>query len=99
MTATDHLTPALWERATRHLIRKALAELSHERLLHPVLDDGHYTVPSDDGTVTYRFRAEHLALDHWHIDPASVTRLSTVKDSGTPLPLDALAFFTELRTT
>jgi siderophore synthetase component len=35
-TATiAHLTPAHWERATRHLLCKALAEFAHERLLRP----------------------------------------------------------------
>jgi siderophore synthetase component len=130
-TATAHLTPALWERATRHLIRKALAEFAHERLLHPAGQGPHYAVRSDDGGTEYRFRADRLALDHWHIDPASITRhrvtspgrpdgtdstdstespdrLTSTGRTGSPdadhhpsgrLPLDALAFFTELRTT
>ena len=112
-TATAHLTPALWARATRHLIRKALAEFSHERLLHPAGDGPHYTVRSDDGRTEYRFRADRLALDHWHIDPASITRHRAEDDDGgdpgeghsqhqhrsRQLPLDALAFFTELRAT
>lgn len=74
--ATAHLTPDRWARATRHLIRKALAEFSHERLLHPVRAPGTsaYTVSGDSGTTTYRFTATRLALDHWHIDPASITR-------------------------
>ena len=32
-TGTDHLTPERWAAANRHLIRKALAEFSHERIL------------------------------------------------------------------
>ncbi|TQJ39440.1 siderophore synthetase component [Arthrobacter sp. SLBN-112] len=31
----SHLTPDRWEAATRHLLRKALAEFSHERILIP----------------------------------------------------------------
>jgi siderophore synthetase component len=96
-TATAHLTPSLWKQATRHLIRKALAEFAHERLLHPVQDGPHHTVRSDDGATAYRFTATRLTLDHWHIDPASITRHRTA--DGAELPLDALAFFTELRTT
>ncbi|WP_052850073.1 IucA/IucC family protein [Streptomyces avicenniae] len=102
MTSTDvtaHLTPALWARAERHLIRKALAEFSHERLLTPRQDptDGRYSVTTDDDTVTYRFTATRHALDHWHIDAEGITRERTA--DGAPLPLDALAFFTELRAT
>lgn len=132
---TSHLTPALWARATRHLLRKALAEFAHEKLLAPVPDpastdganpaptsvpapastDGadpatadraeHYVVRTDDGRTSYRFRAERLALDHWHIDASSLTRTreSDPPAEGGPrtsedLPLDALAFFTEFRT-
>lgn len=102
MTAAGHLTPALWERATRRLIRKALAEFAHERLLTPQpygQDAGRYLVRSDDGATTYRFAARRLALDHWQIDPASITRHRSAPDGerDAELPLDALDFFTELR--
>ncbi|RKN43708.1 IucA/IucC family protein [Streptomyces hoynatensis] len=93
-----HLTPELWERANRHLIRKALAEFSHERLLRPEPGtDGRYAVRSDDGTVTYLFPARLLSLDHWLIDEEGITRQRTA--DGTPLPLDALDLVIELRTT
>jgi siderophore synthetase component len=137
--ATAHLTPERWERATRHLLRKALAEFAHERLIIPVLLDTapgapggprRYAVTSDDGRTVYRFTAELLVLDHWHIDAGSLTRhrrddgaepapgagahADTDADSNTgtrtrararartqetELPLDVLAFLTELRTT
>ncbi|MFK4269275.1 IucA/IucC family protein [Streptomyces milbemycinicus] len=96
--AVAHLTPALWERAGRLLVRKALAEFSHERLLAPEpLPDtpGHYAVTSDDGSVTYRFAARLLALDHWMVEAESITRHDT--RNGSELPLDALDFFLELR--
>ncbi|WP_194896191.1 IucA/IucC family protein [Catenulispora pinisilvae] len=40
--AVRHLTPDTWDRANRHLVRKAIAEFSHERLLtpQPVADTG-----------------------------------------------------------
>ncbi|WP_306416152.1 GNAT family N-acetyltransferase [Micromonospora okii] len=93
--AVGHLTPENWARANRLLVRKALAEFSHERLLTPapVGGSGEYEVTSDDGTVTYRFAARRLALDHWRIDPDSITR----RRDGVELPLDALELCVELR--
>ncbi|MEU9300312.1 IucA/IucC family siderophore biosynthesis protein [Streptomyces sp. NPDC048269] len=92
--AVSHLTPELWARANRALVRKALAEFSHERLLTPkALDSGFYSVLSDDSTVEYRFRAVRHALDHWSVDEASITR----HQDGAELPLDALDFHIELQ--
>ncbi|MFD5322044.1 IucA/IucC family protein [Streptomyces sp. NPDC127098] len=92
--AVAHLTPELWQRANRLLIRKALAEFSHERLLTPEpRPDGRHTVLADDGTTAYHFAARRLALDHWLVEGDSVTR----ERDGVPLPLDALDFFLDLR--
>ncbi|MEU3755945.1 IucA/IucC family siderophore biosynthesis protein [Streptomyces olivoreticuli] len=94
--AVSHLTPGHWAAANRQLIRKALAEFAHERLLAPEpTAPGHYAVRSDDGTREYRFAARLLALDHWQIDTASITR----HRDGDELPLDALDFLIELRGT
>ncbi|MEV6548194.1 IucA/IucC family siderophore biosynthesis protein [Streptomyces sp. NPDC051597] len=94
--AVPHLTPGLWARANRLLIRKALAEFAHERLLEPrPLGEDRYGVLSDDGTVEYRFTAALYALDHWQVDPESISR----HGAGGQLPLDALDFFIELRAT
>ncbi|MGW0931188.1 IucA/IucC family protein [Streptomyces sp. NPDC002644] len=91
-----HLRPELWAAANRALVRKALAEFAHERLLTPEpVGDGHYTVRSDDGATEYRFAARTMALDHWQIDAGSLTR----HRSGTEAPLDALELVLELRTT
>ncbi|WKK24522.1 IucA/IucC family siderophore biosynthesis protein [Streptomyces olivoreticuli] len=94
--AVSHLTPGHWAAANRQLIRKALAEFAHERLLAPEpTTPGHYAVRSDDGTREYRFAARLLALDHWQIDAASITR----HRDGDELPLDAIDFLIELRDT
>ncbi|MEU2872029.1 IucA/IucC family siderophore biosynthesis protein [Streptomyces olivoreticuli] len=94
--AVSHLTPRHWAAANRQLIRKALAEFAHERLLAPEpTAPGYYAVRSDDGTREYRFAARLLALDHWQIDAASITR----HRDGDELPLDALDFLIELRGT
>ncbi|MGW1258321.1 IucA/IucC family protein [Streptomyces sp. NPDC002513] len=93
--AVAHLSPEHWEQANRLLLRKALAEFAHERLITPEPgDDGHYVVHGDDRLTRYRFRATLRALDHWQIDPESITR----HRNGAELPLAALDFFIEFRT-
>ncbi|GIJ69347.1 IucA/IucC family protein [Virgisporangium ochraceum] len=89
----NHLDPSFWAVANRLLVRKALAEFTHERLLTPVRVAGLYTVDSDDGSVRYRFGATRLALDHWDVDADSITRTR----DGADLPVDALDFFLDLR--
>ncbi|WP_410817513.1 IucA/IucC family protein [Micromonospora sp. 050-3] len=95
-----HLTPQRWARANRLLVRKALAEFTHERLLSPESVSGPddrqwYEIRSDDGTVTYRFAARVLALAHWQIDADSITR----HRDGTSLAPDAVDLIVELRDT
>ncbi|MFE4824547.1 IucA/IucC family protein [Streptomyces sp. NPDC056704] len=93
--AVAHLSPERWERANRLLVRKALAEFAHERLVTPEPDgDGGYVVRSDDGLTRYRFTATRRSLDHWQVDPESITR----HRDGAELPLAALDFFIELKT-
>lgn len=97
MTLSDavaHLSPHRWARANRLLIRKALAEFAHERLITPQTDGGGaYVVHSDDGLTRYTFTAVLRALDHWQVDADSITR----HRDGTEVPLDALDFFIELQ--
>ncbi|MEV4664116.1 IucA/IucC family siderophore biosynthesis protein [Micromonospora echinofusca] len=106
LASVAHLTPANWAHANRLLVRKALAEFAHERLLapEPVPADEpapagaaagarRYQVRGDDGEVVYRFTASLLALDHWRIDADSITR----HRGDTELPLDALEFCLDLR--
>ncbi|MEU8157263.1 IucA/IucC family siderophore biosynthesis protein [Micromonospora sp. NPDC048986] len=95
-----HLTPQRWARANRLLVRKALAEFTHERLLRPEAVTGPderqwYEVRSDDGTVAYRFAARVLALAHWQIDADSITR----HRDGTSVAPDAVDLIVELRDT
>ncbi|MGW1063440.1 IucA/IucC family protein [Streptomyces aureus] len=89
-----HLSPERWARAERLLLRKALAEFAHERLITPrELPDGGYEVTADDGLTRYRFTATRRLLDHWQIPAESITR----HRDGTELPLSALEFFVELK--
>jgi siderophore synthetase component len=93
----SHLTPERWSVANRHLVRKAIAEFSHERILVPELireegsGVGLYKVASDDDATEYRFRARLLELDHWSVSPESIVRLR----AGEELPVDALDFIAE----
>ncbi|KUO20161.1 IucA/IucC family protein [Streptomyces dysideae] len=99
MTLSDavaHLSPHRWARANRLLIRKALAEFTHERLITPeATGDGAYVVRSDDGLTRYTFTAVIRALDHWQVDADSISR----QRDGAELPLAALDFLIELRKT
>lgn len=103
--AVAHLTPEHWARANRLLVRKALAEFAHERLLAPrpltpaPAEPGgvrRYAVRSDDDTVEYRFTAAMLSLDHWQIDADSITR-HRVDRPDDELPLDAIDLCIEMR--
>ena len=91
-----HLTPERWSAANRHVIRKALAEFSHELILRPErTGPGSYRLTSDDGTATYSFQAEILELEHWSIPAASIAR----SVDGRATDLDALVFVTEFAQT
>lgn len=70
---TAHLAPATMARAHRHLVAKAIAEFSHERLLAPVPDgDGGWRL--DLGPSSYVFAARRHPLEHWVVDPGSIGR-------------------------
>ncbi|MDX1755929.1 MAG: GNAT family N-acetyltransferase [Marinobacter sp.] len=98
--ATDHLHPALWQHVNALLVRKALSEFAHELLLKPeclTTDDGwdRYRVFADERNIEYHFQARKLALDHWQIDPASISK----QVDGQPAPVDAVDFIIEFRQT
>lgn len=100
-----HLAPERWAVANRHLVRKALAEFLHERILEPqrlgsgagpaAEDPAAYAVFSDDGSTAYSFTARVLELEHWSVDAASIRCTRSGKDA-TP---DALLFITDFRDT
>ncbi|WP_402461972.1 GNAT family N-acetyltransferase [Isoptericola aurantiacus] len=87
-----HLRADLAEHAHRHLVAKALAELTHERLFEPVeAGPGRYRLALDGGT--YSFAARTFALEHWVVDPGSIRRTGPTG----PLPVDVLELVTELQ--
>ncbi|THV43574.1 IucA/IucC family protein [Glycomyces buryatensis] len=92
MSATEHLTPELWQQATRTLLAKAIGEFAHERLLIPVLEGERYVLTGPGER--YRFAAKRLGLDHWAVDAHSLVREA---HDGTELGLDAAEFFIAFR--
>jgi siderophore synthetase component len=98
--AVAHLEPHVWAKVNASQIRKAISEFAHELLIRPELRYtkdgwGHYALPSDRPGVEYRFRAQLLSLDHWHLDPGSIEKL----DHGKRAPLDGLSFIIEFSAT
>lgn len=94
VTPTAHLRPDIAEQAHRHLIAKALAELSHERVLAPEpRGDGTWELVVPGADVRYRFTARVLPLEHWLVDPASITRT----EGGSPTSLDVQVLVAELQ--
>jgi siderophore synthetase component len=101
-----HLAPERWAAANRHLVRKALAEFLHERILEPQrLGSGGgaagpeepavYVVRSDDGLTAYSFTARVFELEHWAVDAASIHCIRSGEDAAP----DALRFITEFKDT
>lgn len=106
-----HLRPDLADRAHRHLVAKAIAELTHERLLAPRAEvwpaelngPGEYVLPVAGGAVEYRFVARRYALEHWVLDDPSIRRTTAPSADGErgavprDLPVDALDLVVELQ--
>ncbi len=86
-----HLRPEHLELAERHLVAKAIAEFTHERMIAPAQDGVGWRL--DAGDSTYRFRARQHVLEHWSIDEASLTRTR----GGAPVALSAQDLVLELR--
>lgn len=95
--AVRQLDPQTWEKVNRQLLRKTLAELTHERLLEPqkMNDEGRYQLISDDDHCRYEFEAQLMALNHWLIKPESIQKYK----NDQPEALDATLFILEFSTT
>ncbi|WP_423222057.1 IucA/IucC family protein [Ideonella lacteola] len=98
----NHLNPEVWQRANRHLVRKAIAEFSHEQVLQPEPvgapgRDGwqRYRLVSDDQQAIYEFEAQRMPLRHWRMDARSIEK----RVEGRLAALDALQFIIEFKQT
>ena len=97
--AAAHLQPQVWAKVNRLLVRKAIAEFSHELLLAPQAAGSaaragwqRYVLAAGNGA-EYRFDAQPMALRHWRIDAASIGRFIDSAEQ----PLEALTFFIDFK--
>lgn len=96
--SVSHLSPAVWQKVNRLHLRKILAEFAHERIITPALIAKEeywntYRLSSRDGKSVYDFKARILALNHWYINTASITKTHM----GKAATLDAMAFVAEFK--
>ncbi len=92
--AASHLHPENLRTANRHLVAKAIAEFSHERLLAPVATrDDRWELRA--AGATYTFTARRFALDHWMVDAHSIVRRVGAGDTE----VDAQTFIVEFAPT
>ncbi|WP_313811523.1 GNAT family N-acetyltransferase [Glutamicibacter sp.] len=91
-TAT-HLSPQRWAVANRHVLAKALAEFSHERLLNPAEHgNNEFSVHKDHHR--YLFTARRFRLNHWLVDPTSLRHEVYEQGSWSAAEIDVLDFVT-----
>ncbi|RXF74212.1 IucA/IucC family protein [Hansschlegelia zhihuaiae] len=96
--AVQHLDPEIWAKVNRHLVRKAIAEFAHERLIEPRLVENEgewarYALDNGDPNFEYGFRARRLSLDHWLIDEDSLEK----RVVGLAAPIEAADFILEFQ--
>ncbi len=94
--ATAMIQSEVWQKVNRQLVRKALQEFCHERILNPECIGEHqqfqrYQLSSDTHDAVYHFNARGLALEHWLIDVESIQRYL----NNRPVKLDAVEFVLE----
>ncbi|WP_417779864.1 IucA/IucC family protein [Stutzerimonas xanthomarina] len=101
-SAVTHLQPEVWRKVNRLLVRKAIAEFTHEQVFAPTAlgETGRagwrrYELVSDTPGCRYRFEARRMALRHWHVNVASLERLVDEQAQ----PLDALTFVIDFKRT
>ncbi|WP_160711710.1 IucA/IucC family protein [Chitinophaga solisilvae] len=95
--AINHIQPEIWRKVTRLFIRKIIAELAHEGILHPELQSekngwGNYLLRSGKHDVIYRFSARVLRLNHWCVNPDSIEKIA----GGDVAAPEAISFITDL---
>lgn len=89
----EHINKENWDLANEYLIKKALSEWAHERIIFPnELEEKVYQIISPDGNSIYEFEAEILSLFHWSIKQNSIKKKIKGKDSPLSLQLLLIEF-------
>lgn len=99
-SVVSHLSPEVWKKVNRHLVRKAIAEFSHEQVFTPTLLQAsesvgwdNYKLETDSESCYYIFSAKKMALRHWCINENSIERIVDRQNS----PIDALVFINDVK--
>ncbi len=97
---SQDVTPQIWKKVNRALVKKAISEFAHELVLVPqkICTSDHgtlYYIDSDISGIRYEFVAQKRALDHWDIEEDSIIK----KDNAQISPVDALTLIIEFRHT
>ncbi|OEJ98578.1 transcriptional regulator [Flavivirga aquatica] len=95
-----YLSPKVWEKVNKTLVRKAISEFSHELVLKPETIKSNseyetYRLVSDVSEITYEFNAKKRFLEHWDIDENTIVK----KHQENNVTIDAIQFIIEFRDT
>ncbi|WP_272516957.1 IucA/IucC family protein [Providencia sp. PROV209] len=89
----NYLTQKSWLAANKMMTKKLLTELTHERIITPILiGEDNYVFKIDSQQVRYHFKAKKYLLEHLDICLDSIKKYKQEQE----VPIDALELFIEL---
>ncbi|CAL2078173.1 Siderophore synthetase component [Tenacibaculum sp. 190524A02b] len=97
--STQHIKPEVWQKSNNLLVKKAITEFAHERLITPTIvkklanNWNEYRIVADDVLIAYEFIAKALSLNQLMIKEESIKKYNGEEE----LPLDAILFIKEFR--
>jgi siderophore synthetase component/RimJ/RimL family protein N-acetyltransferase len=95
----QHLTPEAWKQANLLLVKKAITEFAHERIITPAITEEleggwkSYQLTADQHDIVYVFKAKHLSLNQLMIAESSLKKTVNGEDKT----VDAVEFIKEFR--
>ena len=101
LQSVHHIEQSVWLKSNKLLIKKAICEFTHERILTPKikkkLDDGWclFSLVSDVSDILYEFEGKLLELDHLMIRESTLIK----KENELYIALDAVLFIKEFKKT
>ncbi|SEB44372.1 Siderophore synthetase component [Tenacibaculum sp. MAR_2009_124] len=99
--SVQHIKPEVWLQSNKLLVKKAICEFTHERILAPkklkITGDGWslFSLSSDISGIVYEFEAKELALEQLLIKESTLIK----KQDNTLVNLDAILFIKEFEQT